>query len=207
MNTIMITSDRGEGQPAAGESDKLSISARISALHARAGDQVQPMGAAPLPNGPQYFPQSAGTPWDWVVLRLVDDPRYVAGQLDMPRPVKKDLLHLADAGVEFDDLLIAHEVTKGAISSPKPTLAEVSKAINATPPRRHAVHEQLHSTLTAVLTGLKYGAGGLAAAPLAGLAPLGLLGVLADPALIGVLTCDGTPTPGQDAAYFLIARW
>jgi hypothetical protein len=198
MNISKASVAAGAGESTADTAKILwDVEARIGELQRLAGDVITPLGVAPLPEGAAVFPQPADAEWDWVVLRLVDDPLYQRGELAMPNAVRQQLTRLDNAGVAFDDLLIAHEVLKGQLAARALKPDEVSKAILTTPqpPTRG------RRAFSAVLNGLKLA--GTAALT----APLALAGSFADPVLIGVITSTGSLKPGTPAAYFLVARW
>ncbi len=67
---------------------------------------------AELPVTPQVFPQVPGAPHDWLLLRLREDPAFLDGALAIPPAKRRVLRDLDRRGVKFDELFIAHEITK-----------------------------------------------------------------------------------------------
>jgi hypothetical protein len=158
---------------------------------------------APLPKEPVLIRQVHSAPFDWVLLRLEEDPRYRRKELNIPRSQRRRLARLDRLGVVFDELLIAHEV-------PKEVAAKTDSAGNvdveaALPPLPPAPKSRSQSALEMWFKTVGIGAGVVLAAPLALLAaPLALF---ADPVLLGAVTSDGSRVPGTPAAFFMIARW
>jgi len=173
-----------------------SLTTRVLALSNLAGAELRPVGIAPLPAKAMTFAQPAGSPWDWLILRLECDPLFASGELEIPKAQRAKLRRLDAIGVTFDELLIAHEVTKGRANSAKLEGSAELKALLSSGPSPEI--RRLDNLARLVTTASRVAA----SAPLAALAA-----VAADPVLIGALTVDGTPSPGTLAAFFEIARW
>jgi hypothetical protein len=174
-----------------------TIDERVQELRRRSDEQIFPLGVAPIPPGPSLFEQPKSGAWDWLVLRLMEDPLYLQGELNIPQDVQRRLVALDKAGVEFDDLWIAHEVPKGSQLGPAKSKDGLKQMLA---PQRTSPQAQRLKGLFNVLA-----AGAVAAVTL----PMFALASVAnaDPVLLGVLTSTGSTEPGTLAAYFFIARW
>lgn len=173
------------------------LEVRIQDLHARSGTQLCPLGVAPLPKGPVMFTMAPPAEWDWAVLRLEEDPLYHRGELAMPREVRQKLARLDDAGVRFDDLLIAHEVPKADTLTTRGEEKPIMELVLTSRPAPSRQVLALEKFFTAIVSGASKFATVSASA----------LETFSDPVLIGVLTGEGTAQPGTLAVYFEIARW
>jgi hypothetical protein len=174
------------------------VAGRVAALRCKAGDEVVPLGVVPFPSGPLYYRGAVATSYDWVLVRLADDPLYRARELSIPAPVRRKLERLHTAGADFDDLLIAHEVPRGAIGSAQPKADDVAAAIRKAPVRPSSAAKLLGSTTRGLTAGI--------AAPFVALGTA-LSSIAADPVLIGVIAIGGEAKPGEPVAVFEIARW
>jgi hypothetical protein len=108
--------DAGRLQPAAAA----ELGHRTAALveQARAARvPVTVLGLAALPHRPRYYPTRRG---DWVLLRAEDDPLVQARALPIPRRPRRQLARLHRAGIQVDDLLVAHELPAGLASEVLP---------------------------------------------------------------------------------------
>jgi hypothetical protein len=175
----------------------VDMEARVSCLQKLAGRVLVPIGVAPLPDGPTLF-AIPGSRWDWLILRLEDDPLFKRGELAIP-PVQRSVLYSLDkAGVVFDELLIAHEVPRGSLKGgwdlPKPDVDEVLLEVSAAPVRR----------LEGWVKAMALCTNAIAALPLVVVAAVA---DAADPVLIGAITKGGMRNPGVLAAYFEVIRW
>ena len=178
---------------------------RIAALRSKASDELTPLGVVPFPDGPMHFPGAPTSSYDWVLTRLHDDPLFHRRELALPPAVKTKLVRLDRVGVHFDDLLIAHEVNRGSVTSSRPKPAEISEAILKAPTEPSRASRILDGTAR----GIALGAAGLAvaaASPFA-LVAAALAAALPDPILIGVIAIGGVPRAGEPVAVFEIARW
>jgi hypothetical protein len=181
---------------------------RVERLRRHARDLVTPIGVAHLPGGPIVVRRPATEEWDWVVLALEDDPLYRSRSLAIPAAARARITAVADAGIEFDHLLIAHEVPKIDTLPPGSTEKkgwelELIEKTGLARPERSA--RRLDAALGAAgrvarRTTEVVAAGALATA--------GALAVVldADPVLMGAIIVRTSPA-GVDAALFEIARW
>lgn len=175
--------------------------ARIAELRAKAGELVRPLGVAEPPSTPQVLPQPSDAPYDWLVLRLSEDPAYQAGELAIPSPQRRVLRELDRRGVVFDELFIAHEIAKaGPRGSRKLGAGEVSKLLS--PPFADAPCAPALKALSALTEGFIAGGKILGAASIS---PL-LLAAVADPVLIGAIAASGR-SARPVAAFFEVVRW
>jgi hypothetical protein len=170
---------------------------RIVYLQKVAGQVLVPIGVAPLSDGPTLF-AVPGSKWDWLVLRLEDDPLFKRGELAIPPRQRSVLCSLDKAGVTFDELLIAHEVPRGSLKSgsdlPKPDVEEVLLEVSAAPVRRLEGLVKAMALCTKAITALP-------------LVVVAAVADAADPVLIGAITKGGMRNPGVLAAYFEVIRW
>ncbi len=174
---------------------------RVTELERIAGGLVHPLGVAELPDKPVYLPRPEPETWDWIVLRLRDDPVFAAGELGIPRGIRRHLADLERRGARFDELLIAHEVPRGSVltAGGRPgwehdLLTKVSKARVARSADRI---DAALGTVGSVLVG----AVAVAARAASALAD----GIGSDPVLIGAIRIDGSPTGRH--AWFVLAAW
>lgn len=180
-----------------------SALARIAELRQQAGDVLTPLGVAEMPETPQVFVTDPCAPFDWLLLRLDEDPAYKRGELAIPTAQRAVLRDLDRRGVRFDELLVAHEVRKGAAGQlaamghklPDTYFAPAAQPLMPSAPALKA--------LTALIDGLAVGGKILGAAALS---PL-LLAAVADPILIGAVVAGEEPTGRTLAAFFEIIRW
>lgn len=169
---------------------KTSALARVTDLEQIAGGLVTPLGIAEIPDKPVYLTRPETEAWDWVVLRLNDDPVFAAGELAIPRPIRARLRDLERRGAHFDELLIAHEVPRGtdAAADGKPgweldAVAKVSKArVERSVGRIDRVLGKVGDAATSLVSGIG-----------------------ADPVLIGTIRIDDSPTGRH--AWFVLAAW
>ena len=187
------------GSPALKDSAPTEIVARLNDLERRAGHLLRPIGVAPLPFGPVLLPGGQGAPFDWVMMRLLDDPLFQAGELQVPVDARRQLRRVERAGVVFDDLLIGHEVPPKSFGA-KIDPARLLETLRTTP----APTPDVPAGVRALKLGLRASKALGSAAAMAVAAPLG---ALADPVLLGAITATGNTEPGTPAALFLITRW
>ncbi len=159
-----------------------------------------------------------GSASDWVIAPADVDPMIADGPLPIPADVRDRLRRLVAAGVDFPAVYLVHEVAGSASGLVRGaeghglealTPAAARDLVGAAPPERRSqqVSARLGGTVEKVgraarrslrLSGSAgRAAGAMAAAPF----------VLLDPMVIGVVTADGSVTPGDTAAFFLIAEW
>lgn len=178
-----------------------NAAARIAELRVKAEELLTPLGVAELPDTPQIFPQQPNAPYDWLVLRLSEDPAYQARELAIPPVQRRALRELDRRGVVFDQLFIAHEIVKaGPDGSRKPGASEVSALVFpavADTPRAPAL-KALNALAEGFIAGGKM-LGTVAASPL-------LLTAVADPVLIGAVVVSGRAARPV-AAFFEVVRW
>lgn len=177
-----------------------TLDERLRRLHGLASDVLLPLGVAPLPDKPMLQPAATG-PFDWVIMRLQDDPLYLKGHLGIPKRQQALLRDLDRRGVVFDELLIAHEIPKGSatekdVHSGKALIAILTSFPPAPGPGVKALTGLLHGLAAATKTAAVVGAGALTT-----------LGTFADPVLLGAMTADGTRAAGTLAGLFCITRW
>ena len=149
----------------------------------------------------------------WVLLPFNKDPlRNRAGGYALPEQVAKDLQRIADTGVAFDRLAVAHELAETpqaarllAAAGPRGveiTERQAARLIGKVPPTPE-LQRRAKALDATVLRALTLAGRGLATAGAAALAPLA--GV--DPILFGVVGVDGEPTPGHAALYYPLVAW
>ena len=181
-----------------------SAQARILELRGRAGELLTPLGVAEVPRTPQVFAQPPGTPYDWLVLRLGDDPAFMEGALAIPRAQRRALRELDRRGVVFDELLIAHEIPRSA--SPGQRYPSAGQVRELLAPPGDALRPGPAAPALPALKALSALADGLLAAGTAVREVAAPLFSAADPVLVGAIIAS----PRRDrpvAAFFEVARW
>lgn len=181
----------------------ISAAQRVDELRQKADGYLTPLGVAEMPKCPQLFPQSPGAPYDWLVMRVADDPAYQRGELAIPPAERRVLRELDRLGVVFDEFLIVHEVPKphlGEHANPSPKLPSGLKTPRGeqAPPAAPAL-----KALSALIDGFLAGGKVLGAVALS---PL-LLAAAADPVLIGAVIADVPHDGPPVAAFFELVRW
>lgn len=172
---------------------------RFEELRRTASGMIRPLGIARLQHEPKLFPQQRGK-FDWLILRIEDDPLFEDGALSIPAAQLRKLEQL-EAKVEFDGLLIAHEIRKGIIDSSKP----MSSSEAATALRLQADLPFL--TADKAVRRIQESAALLARTAFSAMLSPILALASADPVLIGYLSEDGTSKQNTRAIYFELARW
>jgi len=134
-----------------------------------------------------------------------EDPAFLDGTLAIPPAQRRILRDLDRRGVKFDELFIAHEITRiGSRGNPRPGAREVRELLappeagtGAAPPARQALPAAPALKALSALAGGFITAGKLPGAAAA--SPL-------DPVLIGAITVSaGHARPA--AAFFEVVRW
>lgn len=171
----------------------------IERLESLASEVIAPVGVARLPAAPTLLRQPSARPFDWLVLRVEDDPLYKSGQLAMPRTERQKLRWLARQGVTFDEFLVGHEVPRELTAK----LAD-GAAIRADDLIKPTPSRSSETAVKVLEAGFRCGRIALGAALAV---PATALAALADPVLLGAVTSDGSRLPGTPAALFLLARW
>lgn len=189
---------------------------------------VEVVGAAPLNTTPRVYDPGRGQNI-WTVTRLEDDPLIRKGEMAIPTGQLNNLKKIDDAGVEFTELLIAHELPAEAIPTsrtggdwreldrhdlavlehnarvpaPLPTVRETRRVGDRI---EHLTRRTIDGVSRLAKTGDAVGRFswkvGLGAAT-------GVVAALValDPIIIGTTTISGQPNEGELAAYFMLARW
>jgi len=185
------------------------------------GAPITYVGVGKVLERPRLYP---GTPTDWVLMRLEDDPLYQQGRFPIPREQRQHLSRLATGGVEMDELLVAHEVPEAAVCRAAPGLArtgpqEISTELLATlvehpgpadSTRRFTARAGKVAEGTGkIAKGAARGAGQvLKGAAIAGgvvaASPLLLAAALLDPVVFGVRRVPGRRDLAQ---IFELVRW
>ena len=189
-------------------------SQRLIKSAGRAGLDVSYLGIAPLFDEPRAY---AGPQTDWVIRPAADLEDAI-----VPVAERNRLLRLVHAGIDFPLVYVAHEIPKGRLAIPGGTVRPVrqvaldhitaAEAVGPVPAPAGAsalaVRLGLSSqhVLTVLRTALPI-AGAIAAAPfvIAG-AAISTIAEGLDPIVVGVIPA-GPPTPGQPAAWYILARW
>ena len=191
-------------------------SAKVVERAREAGVPITYLGITPLFAEPRAF---SGPETDWITSPVTDISDAI-----VPRTERTALLRLADAGIEFPMIYIAHEIAKGRLELPanggKPTTQAVSiahdaakAAVGPVPPPATAstLADRLGHSSQRLLQMLAMAlpvAGAIVAAPfvLAGAAVATVGALTLDPIVFGVIPA-GPPIPGQPAAWYILARW
>ncbi len=153
-----------------------------------------PLGQAPLFVGTLVFP---GRSHDWVVMNLSDDPLWKSGTFPVPHKTLRLLEGLERDGDEFDTLVIAHEIPKGACRPGEDLPLDL--VTPPLPPQAVGVANMLGrvSHLVWYLPGLALTASAATVAA-----------VLRDPILFGAkMQRGGQIQPGELADWYYLCRW
>lgn len=188
---------------------------------------VEVIGAAPLNTRPRVY--NPGPRQNvWTVTKLEDDALIRRGEMAIPADQLNNLKRINDAGVEFTELLIAHELPLNTITASSRQgwrdldghdlqmlehTARVPQPIETVRETRRVGDQIEHLTRrtldgvtqlanTASSTGRASWKVGLGAAT-------GLAATLAalDPIVIGTTTISGDSNEGELAAHYILARW
>lgn len=195
-------------------SPKLSpLTSRTVHIAEQAGDLAQFLGAITIPAHPVLVDGSGMT--DWVLLDARVDPHFQANQLGMPHRCVRHLRKLHANNVDFDAILIGHELPPGTVAylekrGRDATGADLKTLTNKIGPpptsigakRTAAIAKVTAKGITRAGAALGLLAGAVVLAPLAPIAAFGL-----DPVLFGVVTDDPKVRPGSLGALFYITSW
>jgi hypothetical protein len=185
------------------KTELVALSDRVDQLRRQAQGRVTPIALTRVPETPRRYRAQVTAPYDWIVVRAVDDPLYRDRRLGIPKAERRKIAALHNDGVEFDDLLVAHEIDKAAVIPEVPKADELHRWIK---PAVDPVTTTIIDKTTKVVRGAAIAIGATAAAVVA--SPLLLVAAVApDPILFGLLTLDGSPLPGTPCVLFEIARW
>lgn len=161
----------------------------------------------------------AGPQTDWVISPVTDLSDAV-----VPAAGRNALMRLADAGIEFPMIYIAHEVPKGRLAIPDSGSQMAAQAVTVdraaaeaavgpvpAPAAASALANRLGHSSQRLLRMLAMAlpvAGAIVAAPLflAGAAVTAVGALALDPIIFGVIPA-GPPVPGQPATWYILARW
>ncbi len=141
--------------------------------------------------------------WDWIVLELETDPVFAAATLGIPRHARKRIAAVAEAGVDFDRLYLAHEVPKIALLPPGTIDVKGWEHELVLRTARSGVERAAQRLDTALD---KLGRAGRSAADVGPSALGSLFAVASDPVLMGAIRI-GDDQHTQTLAMFEIARW
>ncbi len=194
----------------------------------RSDAAVEVIGAAPLVTRPRVYNPGRGRNI-WTVTRLEDDPLIRKGIMAIPSVQLDNLKRIDDAGVEFTELLIAHELPPDAIPAnrashgwreldrydlavleetarvpaPLPAVRETQKVGDRI---EHVTRRTIDGVSQLAKTGETTGRAGwkLGLGTAAGVAAAL---VALDPIIIGTTTVSGHPNEGELAAHYVLARW
>ncbi len=193
----------------------------------RHGGEVEVIGAAPLNTKPRTYNPGPGQNI-WTVTRLEDDPLVRRGEMAIPKNQYENLERINDSGVEFTELLIAHELPPNAIATsrnggwrdlnsydlsalehnarvpaPLPAVRETRRVGDQI---EHLTRRTIDGVSQLARTGDTIGRStwkiGLGAATGVAAALVAL-----DPIIIGNTTLSGDPNEGEPAAHYVLARW
>lgn len=180
-----------------------------------AGVPITYLGMTPLFAETRAY---AGPQTDWVISPVTDLSDAIVSQAQ-----RTALQRLVDAGIDVPMIYIAHEVPKGKLTIPdsgKPTpqaatidQAAADAAVGPVPPLAgaSALADRIGHNSQRLLQVLAMAipiAGAIVAAPfvLAGAAVAAVGALALDPIVFGVIPA-GPPTPGQPAAWYILAQW
>lgn len=193
------------------------LTARALDVAETAGDLVSFVAAVPFPSAPVPIDGYGQT--DWVVFDAKLDPHVTSGQLSVPRDARRRLEQVAATGVEFDALLIAHELPAGTVAKlndsqvhsrtchtpgggDQNAAAKLDTMLGAPPADRTAV--RVVALANKAVDGLRHAAvgAGRAAVHTGAAVHQGL-----DPAILGAVAADSPPKPGELCAVFYLVHW
>jgi hypothetical protein len=160
---------------------------------------IRYLGASPTFDGTRLF---SGSQTDWAMMNLADDPLFQKGKLPLPRNVRVSLQQARKAGIEFDNLVIAHELPKGSLKQGQHMPLEL---VAPPPPKRMARRLAVLDMASAAIWGSAVVA---VAAPLA-LASFAVGMASLDPVLFGQhIDPNVTDHRGQPIAlYYYLTHW
>ncbi|SMH32608.1 hypothetical protein SAMN06295885_0758 [Rathayibacter oskolensis] len=197
-------STRGDlGTAESGPPSTTRVVDRVLSIEHRAAGLVQPLGLVPYTVEPVLVRRPAREIWDWVVVPLEDDPAFRARTLAIPAHARRRIAAVSDAGIEFDRLLIAHEVPKfdqlpvGFTKNPGWEKELISRTVRARPERAVTGIDRVAAKVVAGLRRTAEGAAAVGGSLIEALA--------SDPILIGAILVPGPH--GDQEAVFEIARW
>ena len=197
-----------------------TLTTRTVEVAENVGDLAGFVAAVPFPAGPVWIDGKGGT--DWVVLDARIDPHLAAGMLAIPRRARRHLVRIDQTGVDFDALLVGHELPAGSVApydgkgpavlhgqKGPPALAspkELTEIIGAPPPDRTALRTVAAADKAIKTIGRVAGQTGAGAQRLlSGAADLFSGGL--DPVVFGAVAADGPPQPGELVALFYLVHW
>ena len=172
--------------------------------------EIQYLGIAPLPEGIRVL---SGATTDWVL-----GPATLKDADHIPQQQRRILERLENSGLHMPTLFIAHEIPKGHLPSvldaPVGSMTAVSKvdadkAIGQIPPPASTIEmgeklgersRQVFSAFAKTIPVI----GAVVSAPFL-IAGAGIAAIL-DPIIFGVIPAVSA-TPGQPAAWYVLARW
>ena len=175
-----------------------------------AGVEIQYLGIAPLPEGIRVL---SGATTDWIL-----GPATLKDADHIPQQQRRTLERLESSDLHMPTLFIAHEIPKGHLPSvldaPVGSMTAVSKvdaekAIGQIPPPASTIEmgeklgersRQVFSVLAKTIPVI----GAVVSAPFL-IVGAGMAAVL-DPIIFGVIPAVSA-TPGQPAAWYVLARW
>ncbi len=147
----------------------------------------------------------------WLLLPAEHDPmRTLKGQVAIPQRCLAELHRIADRGVEFDRLAVAHELDPKVVPGHlNPVLDgagvrcthEVARHLVGTITPPPVAGRRMAAALDKTVDALSRGSAAAAAAPFT--ASLGAL----DPIIFGVLGEAGPPAAGEPAYWFVLTAW
>lgn len=172
----------------------------------QAGGLAKFVFSRPLIEEKEVFP---GDSRDWLLINAARDPLlYDRDGYPIPSRILKPLRKLAKAGLDFDAIYVAHEMTPGSVTSSTPITAEL-----LTPPQPANVVRTSNHLGTAgsilwhiatlpVLAAMVGALGALAVGAWA------IAGVGRDPILFGAKVGPCRPVvPGELASWFYLGHW
>ena len=151
---------------------------------------------------------------DWIYHRFSDDPAYHDRDgLAIPKQSLQDLKRIRRAGLEFNEVIIAHELPAGTVSVNGEIPQHVLRRLLTPGPSRVAQQRarqrgQLSELLVRLGTLPLLGLGAVVAGgAVAGAVGLSLVAGL-DPILFGVVTAhEGPAQPNDLGAWFYLTHW
>lgn len=149
----------------------------------------------------------------WLLLPAEDDPmRTLKGEVAIPKRCLVDLQRIAEHGVEFDRLAIAHELRPTVIPADVMNVLDsngvrcthdVARKLVGTIAPPPTAGRRMASALDKTVNAITKSTAALADAAVATAAATTTL----DPIVFGVIGEDGPPTIGRPAHWFALTAW
>lgn len=187
---------------------------------------IEPIGAGPFDPTPRLYTGDQHRT-QWTITRAGQDPLVQRGEMLIPKQQLRNLRRLDRHGIEFTELLIAHELPPNSLPATSPGWRPLDDfdlhylhQHSQPPPNQRtqrisaAIGNAIEHTTRTVLTTTRrtvigqrvarYAAAGLAGAAIS--TAVSAVAVL-DPIIIGTITTSAAPTVGEPASYMVLAQW